>query len=94
MGVTWQTAEQKAFIEENLPSYSQHLAAKTLKTEFWPPFLDKWFKRWPLPEPTPDAVEEEGDMQDGIQANRKKKIKVSTLYMLATLARTHYLDSN
>jgi len=76
MGGSWQTAEQKLFIEEHLSSYVQHSADETLKTTFWPNFFDKWFKAWPLPESSPN---EGGDVQQATKSERKKKIGVSML---------------
>ena len=60
MGVSWQTPDQKTFIEDHLHSYNQHAEAETTRTIFWPEFLEEWFKRWPLPEPAPELVEEVG----------------------------------
>jgi len=55
MGVSWQTPDQKVFIEEHLPAYFQHLPDGTVKSAFWPDFFNKWFKAWPLPEPSPTS---------------------------------------
>lgn len=82
MGASWQTPEQRAFIEEHFLSYSQHSTDKTLKTGFWPGFFDKWFKSWPLPEPSPDLVNSAGSMKKAKKAERDKKVNVSTVYPL------------
>lgn len=76
MGVSWQTPEQKTFIGEHLSSYVQHSADGTLRTVFWPEFLDKWFEAWPTPE-LAHPVEDERTAQDAIKAERTKKIAVS-----------------
>jgi len=83
MGASWQTPDQKAFIEEHVPSFVQHSTDGTRK-DFWPNFLAKWFEAWPLPEPSPDLVEKEGDAQKITKAERGKKISVSTVYPLAS----------
>ena len=81
MGVSWQTPDQKAFIENQLPSYSKHSVSGTLKTIFWPEFFGKWFNMWPLPAPAPELVDE-GDKQRALKESRGKKVNVSTLCML------------
>jgi len=78
MGASWQTTEQKAFIEDHHESFTQHLDRGTVKTIFWPEFLDRWFKAWPLPAPTPDQIEKEGHVEKAAKVERSKKIKVST----------------
>ena len=78
MGVSWQTQDQKEFITEHLPSYFQHSEDGTLKTVFWPNFFEKWFKAWPVPEPS--QVEGEGDAGSIIKAERKKKMNVSAVH--------------
>jgi len=83
MGGSWQTPEQKAFIEENTPSFTQHSTDGT-KKEFWLNFLAKWFKAWPLPEPSPELVAKEG-MDRAMKLERSKKIGVSTVYPLMNL---------
>lgn len=88
MGATWQTPEQKAFIKEHLASYAQHSTNGTLKTTFWPKFLNKWFETWPIPESSPE-VEEEGDAQDGAKSQdgekseQAKKVTISVVYLSA-----------
>jgi len=79
MGVSWQTPDQKAFIEDSIPSYTQHSAAGTDKAEFWPDFLERWFKAWPLPEPSPDIVQKEGSVEKATKADRKRRVGVSTI---------------
>ena len=81
MGVSWQTPDQKAFIKNQLPSYSKHSVSGTLKTIFWPEFFGKWFDVWPLPAPAPELVNE-GDKQRALKESRGKKVNVSTLCML------------
>jgi hypothetical protein len=76
MGVSWQTPDQKAFIEEHLPSYIQHSTDGTLKTMFWSGFLEKWFETWPLPEPSAELSEKEGSVQKATKAVRDKKVGV------------------
>jgi len=79
MRVSWRTPDQNAFIERRLPSYNQHSAAKTLKAGFWPGLISQWFERWPLPEPTPAAIEKcEGSIERARKVARRKKINVST----------------
>lgn len=72
MGNSWQTPDQKAFIEAYLPPYVRHSADGTAKAMFWPDFLKKWFEKWPLTQ--------EGDTQE----DRTKKIGVSTPHILLT----------
>jgi hypothetical protein len=81
MANSWQSPEQKAFIEEHIPSYVQHIANGTAKTKFWPDFLVEWFKAWPLSEPTPELVEEKGNVQKALKSMRSKKISVSAIYL-------------
>ena len=69
--------DQKEFITEHLPSYFQHLEDVSLKTVFWPDFFEKWFKAWPIPEPSP--VEGE-DMVSIVRAEHTKKIGVSAVH--------------
>jgi len=78
MGVSWQTPDQKIFLENNMASYSQHSANGTLKATFWPTFFSKWFEQWPLPDPTPDVVQKMGSKEKAAQADRSKKVGVST----------------
>ena len=82
MGVSWQTPDQKAFIDNHIPSYIQHLADGTVKSTFWPGFFDEWFEAWPLPEPSSDQVEEKGGTEKAAKEGRIKKIGVSTIYPL------------
>lgn len=77
MGVSWQTTDQKAFIQEHLHSYIQHLADETLKTLFWPNFLDQWFKAWPIEDPAPELAEGGGNAQNAAKGERTKKVAVS-----------------
>lgn len=77
MGVTWQTPDQKLFIEESLPGFVQHFTAGTVKAIFWPEFFEEWFVRWPLPEPTPDLIEKKGNVEKATKAARKKQVDVS-----------------
>lgn len=82
MGVSWQTPEQKAFIESYLPLYFQHSTDETLKAGFWPNFKEKWFESWPLPEPSPEVVEKEGSVEKAKKVERSKKVCVSMVYLL------------
>ena len=82
MGVSWQSADQKAFIEDYLPSFIQHSADGTAKGIFWPDFTKKWFEKWPVPEPAPDAIN--GSLVKA--AERAKKIGVSGLHILTERA--------
>ena len=82
MGVSWRSDDQKSFIDERIPSYIQHIASGTVKTGFWPSFLDEWFKAWPVPELTPDPTGEEGNAQKAPRSERGKRISVSTIYLL------------
>ena len=90
MGASWQSDEQKEFIENYAPSYTGHVSKGTEKAEFWPDFLEDWFKRWPLAKPSlgPDQAgeptQEEGPAQDTAKADRKKKISVSTARQLTS----------
>jgi hypothetical protein len=79
MGGTWQTPDQKAFIEGHLPCYAKHSESGTLNSDFWPDFLDKWFEKWPQPEPAPGLVEKEGSTVKAAKAERGKKVSVSTM---------------
>ena len=58
MGASWQTPDQKVFIEAHVLSYAQCAANKTRNAVFWPDFLDEWFKVWPV-KPATDLIEEE-----------------------------------
>lgn len=82
MGGSWQTPEQKTFIEEHVPSYARHSEVGTLKSDFWPDFLAKWFEKWPLPGPTADRIEKEGSVGKATQVDRTKKATVSTFTLL------------
>ena len=86
MGTSWQTAEQKTFIDGYLPSYNEYLAAGTTKTGFWPDFIANWFKSWPLLEPTPKAIQKEGNLEKVKSADRNKRIGVSAVCVLVTSA--------
>jgi len=90
MGMSWQTTEQKTFIDGYLPSYNEHLAAGTTKADFWPDFVVEWFKSWPLPEPTPEAIQKEGNLEKAKSAGRNKRIGVSTICVLIASAWTHH----
>ena len=81
MGVSWQTPDQKAFLEDNFSSYTQHSASGTLKTAFWPSFFCKWFQQWPLPDPSPDLIEKVGSKEKAAQVDCSRKISVSTFHM-------------
>lgn len=78
MGVSWQTPDQKAFLENSFSSYAQHSASGTLKTTFWPSFFTKWFEQWPLPDPSPNLVQKVGTKEKAAQLDRSRKISVST----------------
>lgn len=80
MVVSRQTPDQKAYIEESLPLFSQHLADGNLKTAFWPDFFDEWFKRWPLQEPSAELIEKEGTVEKANKAERGKQMNVSSFY--------------
>lgn len=72
MGATWQTAAHRAFIEDNLESFTRHSTDGTTKV-FWPPLLKQWFERWPLPEPTPELIEKEGGVEKAKKTIRNKE---------------------
>ena len=78
MGVSWQTPEQKAFIEDHHGSFVQHSTNETEKAVFWPEFFNKWFEKWPLPAPTPDQIEKEGSAAKAAKVERAKRVKVSS----------------
>ena len=82
MGITWQTPDQKVFIEKHIPLYVRHVDDGTAKAAFWPDFLKKWFETWPVVEPTPHLVEKEGNIQKALKLSRSNKIGVSTIYLL------------
>lgn len=82
MPLSWQTPDQKSFIEDHFASYVQHSEKKTLKTLFWPDFFNKWFKTWPLPEPTSELIEKEKSVEKAAQLDRTRKINVSAFRML------------
>jgi hypothetical protein len=77
MGASWQSPDQKEFIEEHVPSFIQHTEDGTVKTGFWPGFLDKWFKAWPLQTPSLDLAEMGGEAQKEAKTKRKQRINVS-----------------
>ena len=65
------------FIGEHLDSYARHSADGSLKTAFWPKLLDKWFKTWPIQEPSLQLIEDEGDAQNAKKAECINKTAVS-----------------
>jgi hypothetical protein len=85
MGATWQTPEQIEFFAEQFPSYSRHLDDDTLTSIFWPAVEKSWFEKWPVPEPSPELIEEKGGLEKGGLAKarkeeRAKMVAVSTFY--------------
>jgi hypothetical protein len=82
MGASWQTPDQKTFIAEHLSSYIEHSSGETLKTLFWPNFLDKWFEAWPVPEPPAELAEGGENAQGATKGERAKKTAVSTVHLL------------
>jgi hypothetical protein len=94
MGHSWKTPDQKLFIEGYIPLYVQHLAGGTLKTKFWPNFFKEWFEAWPLPEPTPEVIEEKGSVERASQSSRSSKVGVSTIHLLMTRLKLTVLRSN
>ena len=86
MGTTWQLPEHKAFIREHLASYTQHKAAGTENTVFWPEILEKWFKEFPPSEPTPELIEEHGSLEAAKKVTRAKRVAVSVIVILVTLS--------
>ena len=50
-----------------------------MKTMFWPDFFEKWFKAWPILEPS--LVKAEVDAQSAIKTERAKKMAVSVVYL-------------
>ena len=82
MGASWQTDEHRAFFSDNLPSYSHHLENDTLNSIFWPDLEKLWFEKWPVPEPTAESIENEGDLEKARKAERAKQFAVSTFYSL------------
>jgi hypothetical protein len=91
MGASWQTPEQKSFIEDHLHSFTQHSTAGTAKAIFWPEFIDKWFEKWPLPDPVPELVEKAGSVEKAVKVDHIKKVEVSTVCIPASLDRTHLI---
>ena len=53
-----------------------------MKSGFWPGFLAKWFKKWPLLEPAPDLNEGEGNAATVVKADQTKKVAVSAFTSL------------
>jgi hypothetical protein len=76
MGVTWKTEAQTAFIEGLVPKYHRSVDDKKRKV-FWDETFEAWFKRFPLEDPSPDAVKTVGSKQRAIELAREKKQKVS-----------------
>ena len=77
MGNSWQTDDQRRFIEARLASYSISRDGGNLKKDFWPKFIEEWFNRWPLPEPPATLVEKKGTVEKATKAWRDQKIEVS-----------------
>ena len=76
MGTSWQTQDQKDFFDKHLALYVQNSDAGKLKDLFWPMILDKWFERWPLPEPPSESVVKEGSAK-AEKIWKAKKVEVS-----------------
>ena len=80
MGATWQTLEQRTFIEDHLPLFMKHLDEGTVNAQFWPDFFDQWFEIWPIPEPTPDLVQQGGSAEKAKKVEQGKQKSVSTVH--------------
>jgi hypothetical protein len=76
MGKTWKTPEQAAFLQQLVPSYHRETEDGRRK-EFWKETFEAWFKRFPLEDPTPVAVQEAGSEAKAAAQGKAKKIKVS-----------------
>jgi hypothetical protein len=46
-GKPWTSADQAAFLTENLPHYLEAQASKVLSAAFWPRIFREWFEKFP-----------------------------------------------
>ena len=94
MPLSWKDNEQQRFFEVHLASYVSSLEGGKLKDSFWPMITEKWFKLWPLSEPSAELVEQQGSVDKAEKVLKTKKIEVSmTRYDLASI-RAYLFDSN
>jgi hypothetical protein len=92
MGNTWQTQEQKDFIDVHLAIYAKSNDGGTLNT-VWPRILEKWFNQWPLDDPPAEVVEKEGSAEKAEKVWRAKRVEVSTNQQHIATAQTYLLNS-
>ena len=76
MGLTWKTPEQTAFLRGLVPSYHREVDIGKRK-EFWVETFKAWFERFPLEDPSPEAVQKAGSEDKATEEAKAKKIKVS-----------------
>jgi hypothetical protein len=50
----WTTPEQALWLQEQFPSYLEAQALRRYD-KFWPSFFQKWFEKFPAPQPAWDA---------------------------------------
>ena len=77
MGKSQCTKEQQYFFEEHLTSFTSSSEEGKLKDSFWPMITEKWFKLWPLSEPTADLIKQEGTVEKATRVLKAKKVDVS-----------------
>ena len=88
MGSSWQTSDQKAFLDEHLAAFTLSRDKDDLKS-FWSTVMFKWFERWPLSEPPAEFVEKKGTVEKARKAWRSKRIEVSIAQGCSVRTRTY-----
>jgi hypothetical protein len=76
MGIRWRTDEQDQFLAALMPRYLSSSSEGTLQA-FWTEVSEKWFERFPVSEPPPCQIQQEGSLEKATNAAVSKKLQVS-----------------
>ena len=85
----WKNGNQLEYLFSQFESYLCHQDKGKL-ARFWPPIYDTWYKKWPSPEPTPQAIGTHGSVANATLVFRSRNNRVClTNSYLQVVNRSH-----
>ena len=69
----WTTPDQEDWLKSHLAGFSDAQVNKTTSKEFFPVVFKEWRKSWPTPDPSPEEITEEGNIEKAKSMKRTEE---------------------
>jgi len=74
----WTTDEQEAWLEQRKSAYLEANQKKMAAKDFFPPVIEEFCQKWPVPPATPEEIVDAGSIELAMRVKQGKYNKVGT----------------